>query len=123
MLDDVVQEVTCGSFADELLRHFIVRAGFLILKGVNYLSIFIFTFSNVNWLNCESCDSHSFLLLGHLLEVDSIVYEWILTSIEEFSFPRKSHVSLTESWVNLLPVEMLLIDYCFHTLWEDAILE
>lgn len=63
---------------------------------------------------------NTLLKLRHLPKIAAIVKEWGLNGRERLILHRHPHVGFTESGVHFLPVEVLLEDYCFNPIWEDA---
>ena len=63
---------------------------------------------------------NSFLKSSHFSEVTSIIKEWRRDSRLGFHLHGQSHVGLTKSWIDFLPVKMLLENDSLYAIGEDA---
>ena len=65
-------------------------------------------------------DLNAFLEFSHISQILAVGQERELRGVQSLHLHRQPHLRLTQPWVDLLPVQMLLEDDCLHTVWEDA---
>lgn len=68
-------------------------------------------------------DFNTLFTLGHKVQINAIVDEWMFSCIDHLHVKSHAHVRLTEPRIDFLPVQVLLIDNGFDSLWKNAILE
>ena len=150
MMYPIVQHVAVRALSPEAKRDFVLCARAHVLQVS--LSVLLQVFGNPHWLINLVCvcwdvwklgnsdtlnkiyrctlrnlklnaDLDTLFHLSHDLKIDTIVNERVLLGIDHLPFVGHAHMGLSESWVHLFPVEILLVDDCLDTLWQDAVSE
>lgn len=123
MMNPIVQHVATRAFSYECLRNSRCFPWFHSWKVSFNSVLFLGCLFNVSFGAMELFDSDTLFKLCHNLQVATIVNEGEFRCVNGLSLDSCLHMGLTKSWVDLLPVQMLLVDDCLHSLWQNTKLQ